>query len=89
MTLAFFEIRILPVLWDNPKIISLEQLKLFILSSGSESGSVSYQVTIDPSTSLYNPPHKGEYTLSLDSYTTSEHLKTTIVHMNISPYGDG
>ena len=53
------------------------------------------QGTIDPISSLYNTPHNGPYTLTLDPLIASDHFTTTIVDiyrtrywlLNISPFG--
>ena len=59
----------------------LDQVKLFIL----ESGYVPDQGTKDPSSSLYNPSHKGASIFYPDPSTFSDHFKTTMV--DISPSG--
>ena len=60
---------------------SLEQVNPFILASGS----IPDQGNNEFSSSLYNPLHRGESMLSLDPYTLSDHLTTTMV--DIHPYG--
>ena len=62
-------------------LFSLDQMKQFILASGS----VPDQGTNESSSSLYNPPHRGESISSPDPYTLSEHLTNTIV--DVSPSG--
>ena len=52
-------------------------------------GYVTNQVTIDPPSYLYDPLHMKEYTLSSDYSTSYEHLKTVMVHIDISPYVSG
>ena len=47
--------------------------------------SATNQVTIDPSSSLYNMSHKGVYILSPNPYTFYDHFKSTMVY--IVPYG--
>ena len=57
--------------------------------------SVSDQVTKESSSSLYNPPHRGEYILSSDPSIFYDHLITTVVDVPpsgswlliIAPYG--
>ena len=49
---------------------SLDQVKELIL----ESGSVTYQGTIDPICSFYNPPQSGPSTLTLVPFISSDHL---------------
>ena len=58
----------------------LYQVKQVIL----ESGSVSNQGTKESSYSLYNLPHRGEYILSPDPSTLSDHLITTILYVSSS-----
>ena len=62
-------------------LFSLEKVKQFILAYGS----ITDQGTKESSSSLYNPPHRGEYILSPDPYTFSDHLTTTIV--DVPPSG--
>ena len=59
----------------------LEQVKQFILASGS----VTDQGTKELSSSLYNPPHRGEYILCPELSTFSDHLIITMV--DVHPYG--
>ena len=61
-------------------LFSLDQVKQFILASGS----VPDQGTKESSSSLYNPPHRGKSISSLDPYTLSDHLTTTIVDVSSS-----
>ena len=58
-------------------LFSLEKVKQFIL----ESGSVTDQGTNELSSLFYNPPHRGEYILSPDPSTFSNHLTTTMVYV--------
>ena len=53
-------------------LFSLDQVKQFILASES----VPDQVTKEFSSSLYNPPHRGESISSPDASTLSDHLTT-------------
>ena len=59
---------------------SLDQVKQFILASGS----VPDQVAKESSSSLYNPPYRGEYILSPDPSNLSHHLTTAIVDVPTS-----
>ena len=56
-------------------------MKQFILASGYFTD----QVTKEFSSSLYNPPNRGEYILSTETSTLSDHLTNTIV--DDSTYG--
>ena len=70
--------------WSSGTIqssLSFDQLKQFFLASGS----VPDQGTKASSSSLYNPPHRGESMSSPDPSTSSYHLTTTIV--DVSPSG--
>ena len=59
----------------------MDQLKVFVLGSGS----VPYQVTIYVSFFLYDPPYRVVYILYPDSLTAYDHLIITMVHVYISP----
>ena len=63
-------------------LLSLDQVKKFILASGS----VPDQGTKKFIYSLYNPPHRGEYIFYPHPYTFSDHWTTTMV--DVTPYGD-
>ena len=52
-------------------------MKQFILAYGSVPG----QGTKESSSSLYNPPHRGEYILSPDPSKFSDYLTATIVYV--------
>ena len=80
--------------WSSGKtqsLFSLDQVKKFILAYGY----VTYQETKESSSSLYNPPQKGEYILSPYTSNLSDHLTTTILDishsgawlLNIAPSG--
>ena len=62
-------------------LFTLDQVKQFILASVSFPD----QGTRESSSSLYNPPHRGESILSPDPFTLSDYLTNTIVY--ISPSG--
>ena len=60
---------------------SLDQVNQFSLAYVS----VPEQVTIDPLSSFYNPPHSGPSTLALGPFIASDHFITAMV--DIAPSG--
>ena len=68
-------------LWTIQALSSLDQVKQFILASGS----VPDQGTKESPYSLYNPPHRGESILSPYPFTFSDHSTTAM--LDVSPSG--
>ena len=68
------------ILLENPIIIFLDQVKQFILASGS----IPDQGTKYQSSSLYNTPHNGAYILSSKFYILSHNFITNIVNIYLS-----
>ena len=86
--LEFF---IVMILWEIQSFYSLDQVKQFILLSGS----VPEKGTNEFSSYLYNTPYKVEYILSPDPSTLSDYFTTTMLDISpsrawlliISPFG--